>query len=321
MDRAVARWAQVLLRSEGVFAGCLLDRADPFGGRQACIPLVCRLNPFDATIRLNGHLPVGPLDAKKLDRIPKTIDTPSSIVGLWIDLDRRMQESLPRGFAGPQMELIMTQRSGKTVPISRSMGNLVLSYSQGFERHSMTIGYIEDHREKNENRCSGPHTPYASGTAIELFYRVLNPPQALAVGVLCQQPEKPTPYHHHPMQTVEESIYDHPVYYDLIFGSDWAAEYKFLTAAFKQHVKGKTKRLLEPACGTGRLLYRMIKGGYHCMGLDLNDKAIEFCNKRLERHAIKPTAFVADMCNFEVDKPCDAAFNTINSFRHLSSEQ
>jgi hypothetical protein len=46
---------------------------------------------------------MGPLDAKKLDRIPKTIYTPSSIVGLWIDLDRRMQESLPRGFAGAQM--------------------------------------------------------------------------------------------------------------------------------------------------------------------------------------------------------------------------
>jgi SAM-dependent methyltransferase len=123
------------------------------------------------------------------------------------------------------------------------------------------------------------------------------------------------------MQTVEESIYDHPVYYDLIFGSDWAAEYKFLQAAFAKHVKGKTKRLLEPACGTGRLLYRMIKGGYHCAGLDLNSKAIEFCNKRLKRHEIKPTAFVADMCDFPVDKPYDAAFNTINSFRHLSSEQ
>jgi hypothetical protein len=53
----------------------------------------------------------------------------------------------------------------------------------------------------------------------------------------------------------------------------------------------------------------------------LNPKAIEFCNKRLKRHGIKPTAFVADMCNFQIDKPCDAGFNTINSFRHLSSEQ
>jgi len=122
------------------------------------------------------------------------------------------------------------------------------------------------------------------------------------------------------MHTVAESIYDHPTYYDLIFGSDWVAEFRFLEKVFKQHVRGKTKRLLEPACGTGRLLYRMLKSGYHCEGLDLNEKAVEFCNKRLERHGYKPTAFVANMCDFTVKKPFDAAFNTINSFRHLTTE-
>ncbi|MFN7733262.1 MAG: class I SAM-dependent methyltransferase [Pirellula sp.] len=122
------------------------------------------------------------------------------------------------------------------------------------------------------------------------------------------------------MQTVAESIYDHPTYYDLIFGSDWVAEYRFLTAVFDKHVRGKTKRLLEPACGTGRLLYRMQKGGYVCEGLDLNEKAVAFCNARLKKHGMKPTAFVADMCDFTVKKPFDAAFNTINSFRHLTTE-
>ena len=122
------------------------------------------------------------------------------------------------------------------------------------------------------------------------------------------------------MQTVAESIYDHPRYYDLIFGSDWVAEYRFLTEVFDQHVRGKTRRLLEPACGTGRLMFRMLKAGYHCEGLDLNEKAVEFCNARLRRHGFRETAWVGDMCNFIVAKPFDAAFNTINSFRHLLSE-
>lgn len=123
------------------------------------------------------------------------------------------------------------------------------------------------------------------------------------------------------METVNESIYDFPVYYDLIFASDWVAEYRFLEAAFKKHVDGKTKRLLEPACGTGRLLYRMMKGGYQAAGLDLNPKAIEYCNARLRKHGMKETAWVADMCDFAVKKPFDAAFNTINSFRHLTTEK
>lgn len=123
------------------------------------------------------------------------------------------------------------------------------------------------------------------------------------------------------MDTVVDSIYNHPVYYDLIFASDWVAEFKFLKAAFEKHVDKKTKRVLEPACGTGRLLYRMAKGGYQAAGLDLNEKAIEFCNKRLARHGLPKSAFVADMCDFQVKKQYDAAFNTINSFRHLATEK
>ncbi len=123
------------------------------------------------------------------------------------------------------------------------------------------------------------------------------------------------------MEELTGNIYDYPVYYDLIFGSDWVAEFKFLEAAFKKHVKGKTKRVFEPACGTGRLLFRMAKAGYTTAGLDLNEKAIAYCNARLKKHGFKETAWVADMCDFMVKKPFDAAFNTINSFRHLNSEK
>ncbi len=123
------------------------------------------------------------------------------------------------------------------------------------------------------------------------------------------------------METVTGNIYDYPNYYDLVFASDWVAEFKFLEAAFKKHVDGKTKRVLEPACGTGRLLFRMAKKGYIAEGLDLNEKAIAYCNARLKKHELKQTGWVADMCDFTVKKPFDAAFNTINSFRHLSTEK
>lgn len=127
------------------------------------------------------------------------------------------------------------------------------------------------------------------------------------------------------LETIKASIYDFPVYYDLIFGADWAAEFRFLEAAFKKHVtplkkNAPVRRLLEPACGTGRLVYRMAKAGYACDGFDLNEKAIDYCNKRLAKNGLRQSAWVADMTDFTVKKPYDAAFNTINSFRHLSSE-
>lgn len=123
------------------------------------------------------------------------------------------------------------------------------------------------------------------------------------------------------MKTTKASIYDFPRYYDLVFGSDTAAEMRFLTECFKRYVTGKVRRVFEPACGTGRLLFRMGQKGYEVGGIDLSEKAIEYCNARLQRMKLKGRAQVGDMSDFEVNKPFDAAFNTINSFRHLATEK
>ena len=117
------------------------------------------------------------------------------------------------------------------------------------------------------------------------------------------------------------SLYDHPKYYDLIFNTDWKAEFKFLKAIFAQHASGKIGRLFEPACGTGRLIYRFAKAGYSIEGNDLNPHAVDFCNRRLSQHDLPSAAFVGDVTNFTLERQVDAAFNTINSFRHLTTEK
>jgi SAM-dependent methyltransferase len=122
------------------------------------------------------------------------------------------------------------------------------------------------------------------------------------------------------METVRESIYDYPQYYDLIFGSDCAAELRFLGRCQERLLKGSRKRLFEPACGTGRLIYRLARRGQPCDGLDLNPRAVEFCNQRLARYRLPGKVWEGDMTDFAVERPYDMAFNTINSFRHLPSE-
>ncbi|MEX2174350.1 MAG: class I SAM-dependent methyltransferase [Pirellulaceae bacterium] len=117
------------------------------------------------------------------------------------------------------------------------------------------------------------------------------------------------------------NLYDYPRYYDLVFGSDWKAETDFLQAVFDTHLKRQVRRLFEPACGTGRLLFRLAKAGYEVSGLDLNPRAVDFCNQRLVRHGLPASVFVGDMSDFRLPAKIDAAFNTINSFRHLLSER
>ncbi len=126
------------------------------------------------------------------------------------------------------------------------------------------------------------------------------------------------------MEKTTASIYDFPVYYDLVFGSDCAAELEFLHHVFDRYVDGKVKRLFEPACGTGRLIYRLGREKYEVGGIDLNDKAIDFCNKRLERYDLKGRAMVGDMADFAVKKPTmrlsirSTAFDTCPARRQRS---
>lgn len=119
---------------------------------------------------------------------------------------------------------------------------------------------------------------------------------------------------------VAASIYDYPKYYDLLFGSDWKAEFQFLTGCFEKHGGRKITRVFEPACGTGRLLIKLAHSGYEVAGNDLNPKAVKYCNTRFARHGFPETAMVGDMAAFSVRKKFDAGFNMINTFRHLSTE-
>lgn len=124
------------------------------------------------------------------------------------------------------------------------------------------------------------------------------------------------------LQVIDGSIYDWPRYYDFIYGADWKAETEFLNDCLLRFAKKRSRRwrMFEPACGTGRLLYRLAKQGHDVGGIDLNEHAVGFCNRRLEKAGFPRSVMHGDMCDFHLKKPCDAAFNTINSFRHLKSD-
>ncbi len=122
------------------------------------------------------------------------------------------------------------------------------------------------------------------------------------------------------IETIAGHLYDYPKYYDLVFGSDWRAEFDFLQACFERHARRPVHRVFEPACGTGRLLVRLAEAGYQVAGNDLNQKAVDYCNARLERRGFPPSAVVGDMADFRLPRKVDAALNMINSFRHLGHE-
>lgn len=129
------------------------------------------------------------------------------------------------------------------------------------------------------------------------------------------------------METIVGNIYDHPTLYDVLFSDSCEREMEFLNAAPQRYgVSGRENlAFFEPACGTGRLVWRLAAGSHEIVGLDLNPTAVGYCNRRLRRHGLPETAICGDMTDFTLKqfgrkKPFDVAFNFVSSFLHLTTE-
>jgi hypothetical protein len=133
------------------------------------------------------------------------------------------------------------------------------------------------------------------------------------------------------------SIYNHPVLYDVLFSASCSAEINFLLNMLHKHCGSITEKkqrndvpvsVFEPACGTGRLLWRLQKNGFDTAGLDLNSAAVNYCNNRFARHGFTPAAFIGNMANFtfaqlsrKKEHRFTLAFNFVSSFLHLTEEK
>jgi SAM-dependent methyltransferase len=123
------------------------------------------------------------------------------------------------------------------------------------------------------------------------------------------------------VKVISANWYDFPQYYDLAFQDETAREVSFFRAAFSHYARIPVRRVLEPACGSGRLVRAMAAEGYQVIGFDISRRALAYCRRRLKRHKLQATLFRADMRQFALRRPVDAAFNTFDSFRHLLTDK
>lgn len=114
--------------------------------------------------------------------------------------------------------------------------------------------------------------------------------------------------------------YDYPQYFDMVFRDETAMEVEFFEEAFKRFATGKVKRVLEPGCGSGRLVTEMAARGYQVSGIDLSTRSLRYLQKRLDRRGLKAKLYESDFTNIDLPDQFDAAFCTFNTFRHLTDE-
>jgi SAM-dependent methyltransferase len=125
------------------------------------------------------------------------------------------------------------------------------------------------------------------------------------------------------MPTDHRDWYDTPLYYDIIFDADTPREVAFLETVWTLlGEKSRTRRVLEPACGSGRLVIEMARRGWQVDGFDGNDHMLTFARERLRKEGLKARLWPDWMQSFQVPKNdhYDLAHCLVSTFKYLQTE-
>jgi SAM-dependent methyltransferase len=117
--------------------------------------------------------------------------------------------------------------------------------------------------------------------------------------------------------------YATPLYYDIIFDADTRTEAAFLQEVHERYVekrKGKPS-LLEPACGSGRLLLPMAERGFAVSGFDVEPAMLAMAKDRLKQAGVKGMLKRAAFDDFSFgSKRFDMGFCLVSSFKYVLEE-
>jgi SAM-dependent methyltransferase len=81
-------------------------------------------------------------------------------------------------------------------------------------------------------------------------------------------------------------------------------------------------RVLEVACGSGRLLLPLVRAGHHLVGVDVSPHMLAVARQKLERERLQAELVEADMRTFDVHDrgPFDLAIVAVKSFAYLTEQ-
>ena len=118
----------------------------------------------------------------------------------------------------------------------------------------------------------------------------------------------------------EEDWYNMPLYYDIIFDQETSREAEFLERMVSLHAaRGELGALdiLEPACGSGRLMELLSGMGHRVTGFDMSPAMIEFSRNRLLLAGHEPRLYQMGMEEFQIPGKFDMAYCLVSTFKYL----
>jgi SAM-dependent methyltransferase len=116
---------------------------------------------------------------------------------------------------------------------------------------------------------------------------------------------------------VTELYDEHADLYDLAFDWDVSEEVAWL----HERLGAACRSVLEPGCGSGRILEAFARRGLHVAGIDRSPAMAEAAKRRLEAAGIAAEVFVADITDFDLVRRFDGAVCPINTLLHLAPSE
>jgi len=118
------------------------------------------------------------------------------------------------------------------------------------------------------------------------------------------------------VDSANRSIYDYPLYYDILFGWDRTQEADFYESVFRHLGIGSHEEILEVACGTGQIARVLARRGWRLCGLDNREPMLEFLRQYAEASV---RTHCADMVGFHCGE-FGAAYNPLSSLLLLDDD-
>jgi SAM-dependent methyltransferase len=116
------------------------------------------------------------------------------------------------------------------------------------------------------------------------------------------------------------TIYDHPLYYDILFDWDRSREAELYHQLFLRGGVAASEPVLEVACGTGLVARRLARRGWRVTGLDVRPGMLAFLRESAATEGARVETLCADMAAFHTETRFGAAYNPLSSFRLLRDD-
>lgn len=105
--------------------------------------------------------------------------------------------------------------------------------------------------------------------------------------------------------------------------SSWAKLYDKISEGYKQDAKfynGEARKvkgkILEIACGTGRIYLDLLKRGMDVYGIDISKEMLNVLKEKAKKEGLKPKVYLKDMRNFKLKERFSLVIIPLRSYVH-----